>query len=266
MHVSSPDPGFALPARDAGRGRGPAHPTRVGGGVQGFPAWMGAQLWWPLLAFALANLVLIVDGGDQWLAGHVYAWEGGRWALRESFVTAQLIHVGGKRLSTLAWLAVAAAAIVAGRRPQWRAWRGPLLQLALSVLAATMLVSLLKAATHMDCPWDLQAYGGPRPFFGLFTARPSGLRASGCFPAGHASAGYAWVALYFLFLRAAPRWRWHGLGIGIGLGLLFGISQQVRGAHFLSHDLCTLMLCWLAALAIDRLAMRAADARRGRLS
>ena len=36
-----------------------------------------------------------------------------------------------------------------------------------------------------------------------------------CFPAGHASAGYAWVALYFFFLAAAPRWRWLGLSTGL---------------------------------------------------
>ena len=34
--------------------------------------------------------------------------------------------------------------------------------------------------------------------------------------------------------------------------MMFGIAQQLRGAHFLSHDLWALMLCWLVALAMHR--------------
>ena len=41
--------------------------------------------------------------------------------------------------------------------------------------------------------------------------------------------------------------------IGLGLGLLFGIGQQLRGAHFLSHDLWSLAICWTVSLVIFRL-------------
>ena len=96
----------------------------------------------------------------------------------------------------------------------------------------------------MDCPWDLLRYGGQRPYVELLHLRPIGLTRGACFPAGHASAGYAWMALYFFFLMARPQWRWWGLAAGAGAGLLFGLSQQLRGAHFLSHDLWTAMICW----------------------
>jgi membrane-associated PAP2 superfamily phosphatase len=124
-----------------------------------------------------------------------------------------------------------------------------------SVTLATLAVSLLKSLTRMDCPWDLLRYGGTRPFIGMFEAR-HGLAASGCFPAGHASAGYAWVALYFAALAARPAWRWAGLAIGLAGGALFGVSQQLRGAHFLSHDLWSLATCWLVALALYLLMLR----------
>jgi membrane-associated PAP2 superfamily phosphatase len=35
-----------------------------------------------------------------------------------------------------------------------------------------------------------------------------------------------------------------------GTGMVFGLSQQLRGAHFLSHDLWTAALCWLVAVAV----------------
>src|SRR5690606_15338293 len=93
-------------------------------------------------------------------------------------------------------------------RTRLHAWRAPLLVLVLSVLASCLSIFLLKRTTGMDCPWDLAGYGGSLPFVPLFEHRPDGLPASGCFPAGHAGAGYAWVALYFFFVRVHPRLRW----------------------------------------------------------
>jgi membrane-associated PAP2 superfamily phosphatase len=215
----------------------------------------------PLALFALANVWLLGFGGDRWLASHVYAWEGGRWALRDVYMTTSVIHVFGKHLSTAAWLLVVALAIVAWRRPVWASLRRPAVCLALSVLLSTTIVAWLKHTTHMDCPWDAALYGGSHPYFGLFDARPAHLRTSGCFPGGHASAGYAWVALYFFFLSVRREWRWAGLGIGLAAGLIFGVSQQLRGAHFMSHDVWTLMICWTVAVTLHALTVRWSLAR-----
>lgn len=215
--------------------------------------WLGAGAVLPLLAAIALSLLLMAMGGDEWIADRLYAWEGGRWALMHSFLTEHLVHVAGKRLSVLAWLAVAVAAGVTRLLPRYRAWSRPLLYLALAVLLSTGLVSALKSLIHMDCPWDLTRYGGARPFIGLFETRPTNYPKALCFPAGHASAGYAWIALYFFFAATRPAWRWNGLAIGLLAGLVFGISQQLRGAHFASHDLWTLTLCWVVAASLNRL-------------
>lgn len=205
---------------------------------------------WPLLAFVLATVLLIPLRGDLWLADQLYAWEGHRWSLQQGFVTQHLIHVMGKRLSTLAWYCVALLLIASGSFPRLKAWRRPLFFLLLATALSTAAVGTLKLWTDMDCPWDLARYGGSRPFIDLFTTRPPLLPRASCFPAGHASAGYAWVALYFFFLATWPRLRWLGLGVGLAVGLLFGFAQQLRGAHFLSHDLWTLAICWAIGLLL----------------
>ena len=138
----------------------------------------------------------------------------------------------------------------AGRKPQSRSWRRPLAALALSVLLSTVLVASLKALSSVDCPWDLVRYGGDRVYVDIFSALLAGTPHRGCFPAGHASAGYAWLALFFFFQTVRPAWRWRGLTAGLMLGMVFGLSQQLRGAHFLSHDLWTSALCWLVAVAV----------------
>jgi membrane-associated PAP2 superfamily phosphatase len=240
--------GAELPAIPA------SFPRGLPGGLAraGIPSWALWQLLLPLAAFVVANVVFLQLGGDRWIAGHLYLWEGGRWALRDNPVTNTLIHQGGKRLSALAWLGVVACAAVAWRRPAWRAWRAPLLYLALAVLLSTTLVAWMKSWTHVDCPWDLVGFGGTRSYHDLLAALPPHAAPGRCFPAGHASAGYAWLALFFFLGDTRPRLRWKGFALGLGAGAVFGISQQLRGAHFASHDLWTLVLCWLVAVLLHR--------------
>lgn len=208
------------------------------------------MLWTPLLATACLLLVGGAFGLDQRVADAVYAWEGHRWALKRALATEWLIHRGGRMASLAAWLSAFAAWAWALGRDAGHAWRRPLAYLLLATLLSNALVAWIKAWSNMDCPWDLVRYGGSRPFVGLFQVRPSDLPRSLCFPAAHAASGYAWVALYFFLGQVRPRWRLGGLLVGLGAGLLFGISQQLRGAHFVSHDLVTFAICWAMAAGL----------------
>lgn len=209
-------------------------------------AW--SHLWLPLLAWALAVCTIGALDIDWRLSHALYAWEGYRWLLRDATLTEALLHRGGHALSIVAWVGALVAWIVARRRRS--ALQRPLTCLLLSVLASTLLVSWVKSWSNMDCPWDIDGLGGTRPYLDLLSFRPPELPQGRCFPAGHASGGYAWVGLYFFFLAIRPAWRWHGLGIGLGVGALFGMAQQLRGAHFLSHDLWTATICWTVALLV----------------
>lgn len=188
-------------------------------------------------------------GGDTAVADALFALQGGHWALRDHWVTVEVVHAGGKRFVASAFLALTVLAIVARRRPAFAPWYRPLLVLLGSVLASVAVVASIKYSVPMDCPWSLSAYGGDLPRIGLFEDRPAGLPHNGCFPAAHASSGFAWVALYFFFAVVRPAWRHAGLAFGLGLGAVFAVSQELRGAHFLSHDLTSLMICWTLALA-----------------
>ena len=180
----------------------------------------------------------------------MYALQGGAWHYRDAWWTSQLLHTGGKWLSVGAGLGVAAAGLLAWCRPGLAHWRRPLAYLLLSVALSTALVSLIKSVSAVDCPWDLSRYGGQQPWLDLLQAWRVRGPSSGCFPAGHASAGYAWIALYFLAAARAPRWRWPALLLALALGGAFGLAQQLRGAHFASHDLASLTLCWVCARTV----------------
>lgn len=231
----------------------------VDNGMRGTPQpATRAVATWPLLVPAFiviaAALLSSLTRFDLRLADALYAWQGGTWSLRTAFLTEQVLHVGARGASVAAWIAVVIALASACSDPRWRAWRRPLACLALSVLLSTLLVAWIKSWSDMDCPWDLARYGGQRAYFDLFAARPAQLSPGGCFPAGHAGGGYAWMATYFLLLAVRPAWHRYGLAVGIALGLAFGFAQQLRGAHFLSHDLWSAALCWLVAVAVHAVA------------
>lgn len=215
-----------------------------------FSRFARAHLWWPLLGMSLVIAIWAAAGADFWLADQIYAWQGSSWSLKKAFLTEDVIHVAGRNISAMAWLALLVCYAIARYREGWSHHRRPLAFLLLATLTGTLLVAWIKSWSNVDCPWDLIRYGGERPYIDLFSLRPVGLSRGRCFPSGHAGGGYAWLALYFFLFAVRPSWRWWGLAAGLVLGLTFGISQQLRGAHFLSHDLWTATICWVTSVAL----------------
>lgn len=131
-------------------------------------------------------------------------------------------------------------------------------QWAVSTLLALLAVSALKHISRTSCPWDLAAFGGHAQWVSHWAWGASDGGPGRCFPAGHASAGFAFVTGWFALRGRSPGWARAWLAIGLGTGLLLGVVQQFRGAHFMSHTLWTAWVCWGIAWLADRVfALRA---------
>jgi membrane-associated PAP2 superfamily phosphatase len=226
------------------------------------------QLWWrharwPLSAFVAVALLFAKTRIDLTIANALFFdassnhWRGaGNWWIDD------VVHTGGRWLVRAVVLLAAvqwAASFLGG---SLRGLRRPAGYLAVAVLSTVAVVGLLKTLTNVDCPWDLQTFGGRFPYVQLFDARPAELREAQCFPAAHASSGYALMALYFLAYERSRRLAIIGLAAGLSLGLAFGIAQQARGAHFVSHDLWSAFLAWIISLTLYVFAFRARLYRR----
>jgi membrane-associated PAP2 superfamily phosphatase len=183
---------------------------------------------------------------------------------RENWFLAKVMHEGARSLS---WVLVIAL-FLSIRWPAWilrRLSAGERAQLAGTALASVLVVSLLKSGSSTSCPWDLQAFGGAAHHVSHWAW---GVRDGGgghCFPAGHASAGFAYLGGYFAFRRSSPGTARAWLACALAAGLALGLSQQLRGAHYLSHTLWTGWICWVTACTVDA-AVQWASHRRERLA
>lgn len=180
--------------------------------------------------------------------------------LRDNAFLVNVMHEGAKSLS---W-GLVIGLFVAIRWPVGvlrRLRRSERAQLAVSALASVIVISLVKHTSKTSCPWDLQAFGGVARHvshwaWGLRDGGPGG-----CFPAGHASAAFAYLGGYFVFRQSSPTVARIWFACAFAAGLALGVSQQLRGAHYMSHTLWTAWLCWVTAYAIDVL-MQAFSSRR----
>lgn len=203
---------------------------------------------WSLLA--LLCLTLWDASGLDLPMARLFATPAG-FALHDNWFLVQVMHEGAKALSwVLVILLVVCIAWPVGflRRLD----RGERAQLALGVVASVLVVSLIKHGSRTSCPWDLESFGGAARYVSHWSWGQLDRGPGRCFPAGHASAAFAFLSGYFLLARRMPRVaRWWLAGAMLG-GLLLGLAQQARGAHYMSHTLWTAWLCWTIGLAVDR--------------
>ncbi|MCX7557359.1 phosphatase PAP2 family protein [Xanthomonadaceae bacterium JHOS43] len=209
--------------------------------------------------FIVATIGLMVcwilqhTGADLWVADRLFLWQGKHWAARNAWWATDVLHSGARKLAIFCWIVLLLAWLASSRSRLPAQWRGSLGYLVSTLPVSNVVLGMLKRFSGVDCPWDLLRYGGTREFLPIFSGQASGDPPGACFPAAHAGIGYAWVALWFALHGARPAWRYTAMGMALALGALFGVTQQLRGAHFLSHDLCSLTLCWLVAALMARL-------------
>lgn len=202
--------------------------------------------WRSDLALALAALLLLVawEVGGADLTVTRWFGDAAGFAWQEHPIAQRVAHDGGR------WLAWGLLGLLL-----WDAWRpwlgGPSRSMRLFAAAIVLLLALavpaLKQFSRTSCPWDLVEFGGgaayvPHWLLGVADGGPGR-----CFPSGHAVAAFAFFALYFLWRPHRPvlaRWQ---LTCVLALGAVYGLTQLVRGAHFVSHTLWTAWLCWCGA-------------------
>jgi len=207
----------------------------------------------PVVIVGLVLLGIAWFDGDARLAHAAFFDESmQRWVGRESVWASEVLHRWGRNVMRLAGLLAIVGWLASFRSNRLARHRRSLGYLALCLALVPLTVGALKQTTNVDCPWDLQGFGGDRPPIAWYQDRPDDLPRAACFPGAHSSSAFALFALYFIGLASHPVWaRWSLVGV-MAWGGLFSLAQQSRGAHFLSHDLVSALVAWLICLGLYR--------------
>ncbi len=204
-------------------------------------------LLWTLGALAC---LAVWDAGGLDLALARYFGDATGFPMRDQWFFVHVLHEGARRLG---WLLVLFLTLSV-----WWPWgilrrvdASARLQMAVSALVALAMVSITKNLSNTSCPWDLAEFGGVARYASHWALGMLDGGGGRCFPAGHASAGFAFMGGYFALRRTqAPAARWWLAGAVVA-GLILGGAQQVRGAHFMSHTLWTGWICWTTGWLCD---------------
>jgi membrane-associated PAP2 superfamily phosphatase len=195
---------------------------------------------WVIAALGLACILLWdLAGWDM----AVMRWFGNAqgFALREAWWFRAVLHDGGRVLSFALMGLMLVDAFYPLRAGPSRQQRGYWIGV---TLLCVLLVQVMKRTSTTSCPWDLVEFGGVARYVTHWQF--GGLDGGGghCFPAGHASAAFVFLSLYFLWREQDAKVA-RGLLAGVLLaGLAFSVTQLVRGAHYPSHMLWSAWLCW----------------------
>jgi len=201
----------------------------------------------PMMA-VFSGILAQYSGLDIWLAGHFYDQHQHIWPYQNSWLMQDVIHRGGRNLIGLLVIGTLLYFVMTLFVERWHHRRRATGYLLAASLTGLIIISLLKGHTHIYSPWDLKIFGGLYPHIRLFDTIAQNSPVGYAFPSGHASGGYILLSIYFLLHQTTHRYRHYSLAIALLIGLIFGVDQQIRGAHMLSHDLFTLAICWTSCI------------------
>lgn len=212
-------------------------------------------LWAAVLLLAGTTVLFEFTNLDLVLQDRFYNAATQRWVVDAGEPVGRAVFYNGPK--ALVWvIGLSALALAAGParwRDRFRFNRRGLWLAVLVIATVPALAGIGKTFTNVFCPSEIRRYGGDVAYAKLCEPFPAGERPErkgGCFPAGHASGGFALMGL--LALRATRGWRYGAIVLGLGLGWWMGLYQMLKGAHYLSHTITTMLVAWLVVLAWRR--------------
>ena len=218
------------------------------------PARKLQATFWPAVALlALTLAVSELTSLDLWVQDFFFDFEQRRWLVDQAAPVPWLLFYQGPKV-VLILFGLSVLTLIAGPERWRRTFRLQQHRRELAAVFATLalgpvLIGIGKAKTNLFCPYEIQRYGGDVPYVRVLESFPDGqmpTRRGRCFPAGHASGGFALLAV--AGLARTRRGQRFGFAIGLSFGLWMGLYQMLKGAHYLSHTLVTALLVWMVFL------------------
>lgn len=204
------------------------------------------QLWVSAIALISTVIFFGVSGTDIWVQNHFYNPITHQWLLDHDEPVLKFIFYDGiKKLIILVDVVILITLIVGWKKPFLALYRKGLLIVLLSGIFVPVVVGSFKALTNLPCPKNLEIYGGNYPHTCVWEKYPKSFCQKGkikCWPAGHASGGFALLSLIYLFRTRKAKIIAGTSAMAIGWSM--GTYKMLIGDHFLSHTFITMVMAW----------------------
>ena len=213
---------------------------------------LAKQLWLAAITLVTAVLFFGLSGADIWVQSHFYNPLTHQWIIdTDNTVLKFIFYDGIKRLLIVVAVLFLLVLIIGWKKPWMRSYRRGFIIVVLSSIIVPLVVGSLKAVTNMPCPKNIESFGGAYPHtcvWEKYNTKECHLGKQKCWPAGHASGGFALLSLIFLFRSRKNKIIAGSVAMIIGWSM--GIYKMLIGDHFLSHTTITMILAWLLILLI----------------
>lgn len=211
-----------------------------------------AQIYLTTLLLSVVILFFSLSNMDFWIQDAFFNQQTHQWIVDRELQPYKFIFYDSiKRLLILFAVAILISLIFFRKREKIIAYKKGLIIVLLSAIFVPLSVGFLKKESHMPCPKNEIHYGGVYPKTALWESYPSSFKASQnirCWPAGHASGGFALLSLFFLFKSRKNRIL--SIAFALSIGWSTGLYKMLIGDHFFSHTLITMLLAWLIILLL----------------
>lgn len=132
-----------------------------------------------------------------------------------------------------------------------------LLFLIIILILTPVTVAFFKHYSPIYCPNFVQEFYGDKLYISPFDMFNEGIffnNTGKCFPAGHASGGFALISLYFVMPTKELKIR--SLIFSLSLGFIMGLYQIAKGTHFLSDTLVTLGIAYILCISLQQILLK----------
>ena len=202
----------------------------------------------PAGILGILTIVLVVLPIDLVVGGWFYSTEN-EWFLKDA-EPLKLIYDKGL-LPALCVAGGSALVLLVGFKSEWlRRYRKVAIYLLLvMVIGPGLLVNaLMKEGWGRPRPRQVENFGGDERYERLWEYDGSSYGKS--FPSGHASMGFYFFCVYFLWRREGRKSVWLGLLLALGLGGILGFTRVAQGGHFVSDVVWSAGVCYFVAAGL----------------
>lgn len=209
-----------------------------------------------LTCIALLSSIILFEysGIDFFIQDFFYDFELKQWFLDRNEPIAKLVFYDGIKVVLVTFILIIISGLLFFRKTQLiQKYRKDLIIVVLSTIMVPVSVGALKATTNVPCPKNLKHYNGTYPYVTLLKEYPRNFyqpEKIKCYPAAHASGGFGFLALIFLFKTRRNKVV-AALSV-LGTGWSMGTYKMLIGDHFLSHTVVSMIFAWFVILIIAK--------------